>query len=70
MQMNLSSRNQISGKVVSISKGSVMANVKIDIGNGNILTSAITADAANDLALKQGDAVIAIIKSTSIMIGK
>jgi molybdopterin-binding protein len=68
--MKLSSRNQIAGKVVSISKGTVMANVKIDIGNGNIITSAITSDAANDLALKQGDAVIAIIKSTSIMIGK
>lgn len=68
--MKLSSRNQILGKVVAITKGPVMAKVKIDIGNANILTSIITAEAADELAIKEGDSVTAIIKATSVMVGK
>jgi molybdopterin-binding protein len=68
--MKLSSRNQISGKVVSINKGPSTTSVRIDIGGGNVLTSVITTDASEDLALTAGDTVTAIIKATSIMIGK
>ncbi|MCC6347319.1 MAG: TOBE domain-containing protein [Nitrospirales bacterium] len=68
--MKLSSRNQIKGKVVDIVKEQIMAKVKVDIGGGTILTSIITADAANDLGLKAGDEVTALIKATSIMIAK
>ncbi len=68
--MKLSTRNQIKGKVVNVKKGAVMALVKIDIGGGNILTAAITVDAVDDLGLKDGDSVTALIKSSSIMVGK
>lgn len=68
--MKLSARNQIAGKVVSVVKGSVMAKVKIDIGGGNVITSTITKDAADDLGLQEGDAVTAVIKASSIMVGK
>jgi len=70
MIMKLSARNQIAGKVVSVVKGSVMAKVKIDIGGGNVITSTITKDAADDLGLQEGDAVTAVIKASSIMVGK
>jgi molybdopterin-binding protein len=68
--MKLSTRNQIKGKVVQVVKGTVMAKVKIDIGGGNVITSTITVDAVNDLKLKKGDAVTALIKASSVMIGK
>jgi len=68
--MKLSTRNQIKGKVVNVKKGAVMALVKIDIGGGTILTAAITVDAVDDLGLKDGDPVTALIKSSSIMVGK
>ncbi len=68
--MKLSTRNQIKGKVVSVKKGAVMSLVKIDIGGGNTLTAAITVDAVDDLGLKDGDPVTALIKSSSIMVGK
>ncbi len=68
--MKLSTRNQIKGNVVNVKKGAVMALVKIDIGGGNILTAAITVDAVDDLGLKDGDSVTALIKSSSIMVGK
>ena len=68
--MKLSTRNQIKGKVVEIVKGNVMAKVKVDIGGGNVLTSTITVDAVNDLKLKTDDKVVALIKASSVMIGK
>jgi molybdopterin-binding protein len=68
--MKLSTRNQIKGKVAQIVKGAVMAKVKIDIGGGNVITSTITVDAVNDLKLKKGDEVTALIKASSVMIGK
>jgi molybdopterin-binding protein len=68
--MKLSTRNQIKGKVTQVVKGTVMAKVKIDIGGGNVITSTITVDAVNDLKLKKGDEVTALIKASSVMIGK
>jgi molybdopterin-binding protein len=68
--MKLSTRNQIKGKVIEVKKGAVAAKVKIDIGGGNAITSTITVDAVNDLKLKKGDKVIALIKASSVMIGK
>jgi molybdopterin-binding protein len=68
--MKLSTRNQIKGKVIEVKKGTVAAKVKIDIGGGNTITSTITADAVNDLKLKKGDKVIALIKASSVMIAK
>jgi molybdopterin-binding protein len=68
--MKLSTRNQIKGKVTQVEKGTVMAKVKIDIGGGNVITSTITMDAVNDLKLEKGDDVTALIKASSVMIGK
>jgi len=68
--MKLSTRNQIKGKVTQVVKGTIAAKVKIDIGGGNVITSMITVDAVNDLKLKKGDQVIALIKASSVMIGK
>jgi len=50
--MKLSARNQISGTVIEVRKGQTTAHVRIDIGNGMIITSSITNDAVDDLALK------------------
>jgi molybdopterin-binding protein len=68
--MKLSTRNQIKGKITQVDKGTVMARVKIDIGGGNFITSTITMDAVNDLKLKKGDEITALIKASSVMIGK
>lgn len=68
--MKLSTRNIIKGKVVEVKLGQVAAKVKVDIGGGNVITSAITVDAVNDLGIKVGDEVCTLIKATSVMIGK
>jgi molybdopterin-binding protein len=68
--MKLSTRNQIKGKVIEVVKGVITAKVRIDIGGGNTITSTITVDAVNDLKLEKGDEVTALIKASSVMIGK
>ena len=68
--MEISARNKIKGTITEITLGSVMAKVKIDIGNGNVISSVITIESVADLKLKAGDEVYAIVKSTEIMIGK
>jgi molybdopterin-binding protein len=68
-KMKLSARNQLKGKVVGVVKGQTTAHVRVDIG-GNIITSSITNEAVDDLGLKIGDEVTAIIKSSDVIIGK
>jgi molybdopterin-binding protein len=68
--MKLSARNQIEGKIVSVKKGATTSHVKIDIGKGVIITSAITNDAVAELKLKKGDKAWAVIKASDVMIGK
>ena len=68
--MEISARNKMKGTIEEITLGSVMAKVKINIGNGNVISSVITIESVTDLGLKVGDEVYAIVKSTEVMIGK
>jgi molybdopterin-binding protein len=68
--MKLSARNQIKGKIVEVKKGQTTAHVRIDVGNGVTITSSITNEAVDDLALKVGDAAFAIVKASDVMVGK
>ena len=66
--MKISARNQFPGKVIEVKEGAVNAIVKVDIGNGTVMTSVITMDSLNDLGIKIGSSVTAIVKSSSIML--
>jgi molybdopterin-binding protein len=68
--MKLSARNQIQGKIVKVTKGQTTAHVRVDIGGGNTVTSSITNDAVDELALAVGDMVTVIVKASDVMIGK
>ena len=65
----LSARNQLKGKVLEVKKGATTSHVRIDIGNGIVITSAITNEAVADLNLKTGDEAWAVIKASDVMIG-
>ena len=67
--MDLSARNQLRGRVASLTIDGVMAEVRVRIGDQD-LVSIITRGSAERLALKVGDQVFAVIKSTEVMIGK
>ncbi|HEY5468065.1 MAG TPA: TOBE domain-containing protein [Coriobacteriia bacterium] len=67
--MKLSARNMLKGTITDIEVGSVNAVVKVDIGDGKMLSSMITLDAVTDMNLKVGDEVFAIIKSSNVILG-
>ena len=68
--MELSARNKIEGTIKEIKLGNVMAKVSLEIAGGTIINSVITVDSVNELKLKVGDTVQAIVKSTEMMIAK
>ena len=66
----LSARNRLRAKVVGVKHGAVTSQVKMRLVSTNTLTSIITNDAVEDLSLKEGDEVEAIVKSTDVMVAK
>jgi molybdopterin-binding protein len=67
--MSISARNKLKGKVSEIKLGDVMAEVTIRVGQ-NIVDAIITRRSAEELKLKKGDSVIAVIKATEVMVSK
>jgi molybdopterin-binding protein len=67
--LDLSARNQLRGTVAAVAVEGVMAEVRVRIGDQE-LVSIITRSSAERLGLRLGDEVVAVIKSTEIMIGK
>jgi molybdopterin-binding protein len=68
--MKLSARNSLQGTVRSIELGAVNAEVTLELAPGIVVVSIITLDAVNGLGLKVGDRAYAVIKASSVMIGK
>ncbi|AXV39944.1 molybdopterin-binding protein [Methanobacterium sp. BAmetb5] len=68
--MKISARNMLKGKVTGVDVGAVMANVKIKIESPDVITAIITKESVKDLDIKDGDKVIALIKSTEVMVAK
>jgi molybdopterin-binding protein len=65
----LSARNQFKGTIKSVKLGNVAAEVIVQVGNLEVV-SMITRASAEQLSLKVGDEVKAIIKSTEVIIDK
>jgi molybdopterin-binding protein len=67
--MPISARNKLRGKIEEIQLGDIMAHVVVRVGD-NLIESAITRRSADELKLKKGDTVSAVIKATEVMIQK
>jgi len=68
--LKISARNALKGRITAIKKGAVMSQITVDVGGGQTVMSAIFVDSADDLGLKVGDEVLAVVKSTDVMIAK
>jgi len=68
--LKLSARNQFKGKVLAVEKGVITAKVKVEVKMPVTVTAVITKEAVDELDIKVGDEVTAIVKSTEIMIAK
>jgi len=67
--MRISARNQIKGTVIEVTKGATTSHVRVDIGNGQVVTSSITNEAVDELGIKAKGQVIVVIKASDVMIG-
>jgi molybdopterin-binding protein len=67
--MTLSARNKLRGQVEEVVLGDVMAHVVVRV-NDNLIESVITRRSAEELKLKKGDTVAAVVKATEVMIQK
>jgi molybdate transport system regulatory protein len=68
--LKISARNRLKGKVVSVEKDGITAKVKIEVSAPAVVTAVITKEALEDLNVKVGDIVEAIVKATEVMIAK
>ncbi|MGB3446432.1 MAG: TOBE domain-containing protein [Xanthobacteraceae bacterium] len=66
--MRISARNQIKGTVVDVTKGATTSHVRVDIGNGQTVTSSITNEAVDELGIKAKGRVTVVIKASDVMI--
>jgi molybdopterin-binding protein len=67
--MTLSARNHLKGTIDEIQMGDVLAHVTIRVGD-SIIESVITRRSAEEMGLKKGDSVTAVVKATEVMIAK
>jgi molybdate transport system regulatory protein len=67
--LKISARNQMKGKVLDIEKGDLVSKVKIQI-EPTTITAVITTEAVEALDINKNDKVMAIVKSTEVMIGR
>jgi len=68
--LKISARNRLNGVVKDVEKGEVAAKVKILIEAPTVVTALISREAVEELGIKTGDHVKAIIKATEVMIAK
>lgn len=66
--MKISARNRFKGKIVGVNKGATTAHVRVDIGNGVVVTSSITNEAVDELGLAVGGDAYAVVKASDVMI--
>ena len=68
--MKISARNMLEGTIENVELGAVMASIKIKVESPGLITALITKESAQNLGLKEGDTVTAIVKATEVMVGK
>ena len=66
--MRISARNQIKGTVIDVKKGATTSHVRVDIGNGQVVTSSITNESVDELGIKAKDKVTVVVKASDVMI--
>ena len=67
--MKLSARNSFPGKITKLKLGPVSAEVTINVAPGVDVVSVISTTSAEELKLKVGAQVFAVVKASSVMVG-
>jgi molybdopterin-binding protein len=65
--MKISARNQLPATISAINQGAAIANIVLDV-NGQRLVASITVEAVEDLGLREGSEVTAIVKASDVIL--
>jgi molybdate transport system regulatory protein len=68
--LKISARNKLKGTVQNVEKGIITAKVKIKIDAPAVITAIISKEAVEELGVKTGDTIEAVIKATEVMVAK
>lgn len=68
LTMKASARNQLFGKIVSVSTGAVNVTLDVALKGGETLVATITKESAELLGIQKGLAVVGLIKAPQIML--
>jgi len=68
--MKFGAKNQLTGTVSGIKRGTVMSQVNLDISKGSSMSSVLTLEALDSLDLKEGDQVKVIVKAVNVLLVK
>lgn len=66
--MPLSARNRLTGTVTDVTMGDVVAEVRLELGDGQQMTALITAASVERLGIEPGEEIEAVVKATNVMI--
>ncbi|HEY2331352.1 MAG TPA: TOBE domain-containing protein [Acidimicrobiales bacterium] len=66
--MRISARNQLAGTIVAVSPGAVTTMVKVRLAGGDLVTSSITKEAAEELGLAVDSPVVVVVKASDVML--
>ncbi|HEV3426222.1 MAG TPA: TOBE domain-containing protein [Paraburkholderia sp.] len=68
MGMKTSARNQLYGKVASVTRGAVNDEVSLALPGGQMIVSVVTHESTETLGLTQGAAAFALVKASWVML--
>jgi molybdate transport system regulatory protein len=66
--MKYGARNQLSGKVTQIEKGTMMCQVKLEIPADSKMSSVMTIESLEDLGIREGDKVKIVVKAVNVLL--
>lgn len=66
--IRFSARNQLSGRISALKRGTVNSEVALTLPGGNVVYSVITNDAVDELGLAVGGEATALIKAGSLIL--
>lgn len=68
--MKYGARTKLSGRVVRIKKGGVMAQVDLQLEAPGPMSSVLTIDSLRELGLKKGDKVRVLVKAVHVLLAR
>jgi len=68
--MKYAAKNQLTGTVTGIKRGTVMSQVNLEITASASMSSVLTMEALDDAGINEGDQVRIIVKAVNVLLVK